>query len=41
MRTLFIHQMRPRIYFGIGSGLDTEKWYDQKLKAKKIHFNNQ
>ena len=32
MRTLHPHQKRPRIYYTIGFGWNTDRWYDLKTK---------
>lgn len=36
MKTLYPHQLRPRVYFTLGFGWNTDKLYDQRLKTKKI-----
>ena len=32
MRPLHPHQLRPRVYFTLGFGWYTDRWYDQKNK---------
>lgn len=39
METLHQHLRRPKIYFIIGFGWNTDRWYDQKNKNKKIYQN--
>ncbi len=34
MKTLYPHQVRPRVYFRIGYGWNTDYWYDQKLNMQ-------
>jgi hypothetical protein len=36
MKTLYPHQLKPRLYFTLGFGWNTDKLYDQRLKSKKI-----
>lgn len=36
MKNLHQHQLRPRVYFTLGFGWNTDRLYDQRLKSKNI-----
>jgi len=36
MKTLYPHQLRPRVYFTLGFGWHTDLTYDDRLKTKKV-----
>lgn len=36
METLQSHLLRPKIYYRIGFGWSTDRWFDQKTKRNKI-----
>ncbi len=39
MQTLPLYLQRPRIYFKIGFGWNTDRLYDQKVKNRKTFKN--
>ncbi len=39
METLPQYLLRPKIYFRIGFGWNTDRWYDQKAKNNKTIKN--
>jgi len=36
MKALHPHQLRPKIYYRIGHGWNTDRWYDLKLENETI-----
>jgi hypothetical protein len=40
MKTLYPHQLRPRVYFALGFGWNTDRSFDQDLKGRKYHDLN-
>lgn len=36
METKYPHQLRPKIYYVVGNGWNTDRLYDQKIENKTI-----